>query len=341
MNKKTLIVGAGLAGTLMAWELIKRGEDVELWDNESQSASRVAAGMFNPVSFKRLVEVWDAEENMDFLHRTYSELEEFLGVKILHYTPILRVFPHDQYRILWQKRKNDNHPVSQWLSDVKGADEAPDDVVAKDGFGLIEKAGWVNLPLLLDSMRDHLHAKGKFKVATWSHESATDFDLVIDCRGVGCTADLANHNLEIKSDHGEVLTVSAKSGEPKIDQMCINRVKWLLPRGDGSYRLGATYAWDRTISEPSPEGLEELTSAIRPVLSDSAFNSLNIDLHESGFRPASRDRRPYAGAIKPGLYTLSGLGTRGVLIGPRTASQLAAHIFDGNPLPSEVNTNRY
>lgn len=341
MSEKTLIVGAGLAGTLMAWELIKRNKEVELWDNQSQSASRVAAGMFNPVSFKRLVEVWDAEENMNFLHSTYTELEEFLGIKVLNYKPILRVFPHEQYKILWQKRLNDNHPVSKWLSEVKTPNDAPRDVIADSGFGLIEKAGWVNLPLLLDSMKAYLSKKGKFKDASWSHGDEVNFDRIIDCRGVGCTEDLAQFNLQIKSDHGEVLTVSSPSGAPELNDMCVNRVKWLLPRGDGSYRLGATYAWDREVSEPSPEGLHELTSAIRPVLTPSAFNSLQVDLHESGFRPASKDRRPYAGALVNSIYTLSGLGTRGVLIGPRTAHQLANHIFEGKQLPSEVNTNRY
>ena len=60
MPGKILIVGAGLAGTLTAWELKKRGVDVTLCDNNSSSASKVAAGLFNPVSFKRVVEVWNA-----------------------------------------------------------------------------------------------------------------------------------------------------------------------------------------------------------------------------------------------------------------------------------------
>lgn len=342
MSQKTLIVGAGLSGTLMAWEYLKRGLEIEVWDNSSPSASKVAAGMFNPVSFKRLVEVWNAESNMLALHSTYTELEEFLGVKVLHYTPILRVFPHEQYRILWQKRLNDNHSVSKWLSEVKST--APEDVVADEGFGLIEKSGWVDLPLLLRTMREYLEAKNCFFERSWELSEqfeGTDFATVIDCRGVGAAEDLAQHNLLLKTDHGEVLTLEPTDQPPAFNDMCVNRVKWLLPRNDGTYRLGATYAWDRTVSEPSPEGLEELTSAIRPVISQSAFSALKITNHESGFRPASKDRRPYAGPLSPGLYTLNGLGTRGVLIGPAIASQLAAHILDGKPLPSEVHTNRY
>ena len=43
MAGKTLIVGAGLAGTLVAWELIKRDLEFTVYDNGSPSASRVAA----------------------------------------------------------------------------------------------------------------------------------------------------------------------------------------------------------------------------------------------------------------------------------------------------------
>ena len=98
MSRRILIVGAGLAGSLTAWELRKRGESFTLIDNGSASASKVAAGMFNPVSFKRVVEVWNAEKHMDQMLKTYSEIEEELGVKIINKTPIIRVFPNKQYR---------------------------------------------------------------------------------------------------------------------------------------------------------------------------------------------------------------------------------------------------
>ena len=101
-KSSTLIVGAGLAGTLMAWELEKRGVEFEVWDSDAQSASKVAAGMYNPLSFKRLVEVWNATPHMEEMQKTYRELQEFLGVKVLHPTPIIRIFPNQQYCDLWQ-----------------------------------------------------------------------------------------------------------------------------------------------------------------------------------------------------------------------------------------------
>jgi glycine/D-amino acid oxidase-like deaminating enzyme len=88
---RSLIVGAGLAGTLMAWELEKRGVEFEVWDNGASSASKVAAGMYNPLSFKRLVEVWNATPHIEAMHKTYCELQEFLGIKALHPTRCCKV----------------------------------------------------------------------------------------------------------------------------------------------------------------------------------------------------------------------------------------------------------
>ena len=357
-SDKFIIVGAGLAGTLMAWELEKRGVNYEVWDspknplkssratnhpsppNTSNKASIVAGGMFNPVSFKRIVEVWNAREHLDVMRDTFLKIESFLKIpgKILHTSPIMRVFPNSQYRMLWEKRLNDEHAVSQFLKPV--SDEAPDDIVAPHGFGVVPEAGWVDLPLLLDSFRSFLESKGKFIEKTYNStfDENLHSSILIDCRGVGATQDLANHNLKIQSDHGEVLTIKSNI---KTKNMCVNRVKWLLPRGDHTYKLGATYKWNVANSIPSEEGREELLTGIKPIISSEVFDHFEITNHETGLRPASKDRRPYAGKIKENTYILNGFGTRGVLIGPATAAHLVRYIFEDKELPKEINTARY
>ncbi|HIK67870.1 MAG TPA: FAD-binding oxidoreductase [Flavobacteriales bacterium] len=358
LSDKFIIVGAGLAGTLMAWELEKRGVIYEVWDapknpskssrtpihssppNTSNQASRVAAGMFNPVSFKRIVEVWNAREHMDVMRETYLKIESFLKIpgKILHKSPIMRVFPNSQYRMLWEKRLEDEHNVSQFIRPV--SDEAPDDIVAPHGFGVVPEAGWVDLPLLLDSFRSFLESKGKFREKTYNStfDDTIQTSNFIDCRGVGATEDLANHNLKIQSDHGDVLTIKSNIN---TKNMCVNRVKWLLPRGNHTYKLGATYKWNVVNSIPSEEGREELLTGIKPIISSEVFDNLEITNHETGLRPASKDRRPYAGKINENTYILNGFGTRGVLIGPATAAHLVRFIFEDKELPKEINTARY
>jgi len=341
----------------MAWELEKRGVNYEVWDspknplkssgtppssaaNTSNKASRVAGGMYNPVSFKRIVEVWNAREHLDVMRDTYLKIESFLKLpgKILHTSPIMRVFPNSQYRMLWEKRLKDEHTVSQFLKPV--SDDAPDDIVAPHGFGVVPEAGWVDLPLLLDSFRYFLESKGKFIEKTYNSTCDDNLlsSILIDCRGVGATKDLENHNLKIQSDHGEILTIKSNL---QTQNMCVNRVKWLLPRGNHIYKLGATYKWNVSNSVPSDEGREELLTSIKPIISSPVFDHFEIMNHETGLRPASKDRRPYAGKIKENTFILNGFGTRGVLIGPATAAHLVRYIFEDKELPKEINSARY
>lgn len=358
ISDKFIIVGAGLAGTLMAWELEKRGVNYEVWDapknslkssrtqthmsplNTSNQASRVAAGMFNPVSFKRIVEVWNAREHMDVMRETYLKIESFLKIpdKILYKSPIMRVFPNSQYRMLWEKRLKDEHTVSQFIRPV--SDEVPDDIVAPHGFGVVPEAGWVDLPLLLDSFRSFLESKGKYREKTYNSKFDDEFQTsnFIDCRGVGAIEDLVKHNLKIQSDHGEVLTLKSNI---KTKNMCVNRVKWLLPRGNHTYKLGATYKWDVVKSQPTEEGRDELLTGIKPIISSEVFDHFEITNQETGLRPASKDRRPYAGKMNENTYILNGFGTRGVLIGPATAAHLVRFIFEDKELPKEINIARY
>ena len=49
-----LIVGQGLAGTLLAAELEGRGQSIQVVDNNyPRAASKVAAGIMNPVTGRR------------------------------------------------------------------------------------------------------------------------------------------------------------------------------------------------------------------------------------------------------------------------------------------------
>lgn len=339
-SRKVLIVGAGLAGTLMAWELLKRKIEFEVWDNGAPSASKVAAGMYNPLSFKRLVEVWNATPHMNAMHHTYSELEQFLGITALHPTPIIRIFPNEQYRDLWQRRYDSSHDIAKWISPANSPSQAPTGVIAPFGFGVVNDAGWVDVALLISSMREHLEKAGRFHTRTWDISTPHNFDTIIDSRGVGAKEDLATKGLKLAADHGEILTL--KSDNLSTNGKTLNRVKWLLPTAPNTFKLGATYEWNVPDSKPTDKGKMELLQSIAPILSKEILDGFTIINHESGLRPTSHDRRPYVGPLNdhPGVFILNGLGTRGVLIGPSVTNELASHIFEGIELSTEINTRR-
>jgi glycine/D-amino acid oxidase-like deaminating enzyme len=54
-NIDFIIVGQGIAGTVLSHQLIKRGYSVFVFDvDKKNSASRIAAGVYNPVAYRKL-----------------------------------------------------------------------------------------------------------------------------------------------------------------------------------------------------------------------------------------------------------------------------------------------
>ena len=100
---RVLVVGQGLAGTLVSHAALDRGWDCHVMDSGQPSASAVAAGMYNPMSFRRIVEVWDAAEHLASMRQTYTVIETLLGDRFLHPLPILKRIP--QNRIAFKSRR--------------------------------------------------------------------------------------------------------------------------------------------------------------------------------------------------------------------------------------------
>jgi hypothetical protein len=60
-------------------------------DDNSQSSSRIAGGLYNPVILKRFSEVWQAQEQV-VMDKFYGVLENKLKIKVDFKKPILRKF---------------------------------------------------------------------------------------------------------------------------------------------------------------------------------------------------------------------------------------------------------
>ena len=81
MQVDHIIVGQGISGSFLSWYLIKEGKSVLVIDEENATtASRVAAGIINPVTGRRMVTVWMAEELFPFAWKAYNEFGAELGI---------------------------------------------------------------------------------------------------------------------------------------------------------------------------------------------------------------------------------------------------------------------
>ena len=108
MHKRDiLIVGQGLAGSLLALELEKRGKKVMILDNNpSLSASKVAAGLYNPITGRKMVKTWFADELFPNLSKFYQDLEKKIDAKFHFSKTIYRPFNNIEEQNDWSVRKN-------------------------------------------------------------------------------------------------------------------------------------------------------------------------------------------------------------------------------------------
>jgi len=76
-KRDILIVGQGLAGSLLALELEKREKNVMILDNNPiVSSSKVAAGLYNPITGRKMAKTWLADELFPNLSKYYQDLEK-------------------------------------------------------------------------------------------------------------------------------------------------------------------------------------------------------------------------------------------------------------------------
>jgi glycine/D-amino acid oxidase-like deaminating enzyme len=76
-----IIVGQGIAGSMVAHFLLQKGKKILVIDQYNPtSSSNIAAGVVNPVTGRKMVKTWMIDDLLPFAKKTYSALEKQLQV---------------------------------------------------------------------------------------------------------------------------------------------------------------------------------------------------------------------------------------------------------------------
>lgn len=342
-----LLVGQGIAGSLLAWELDQRGHRVAIIDQHRPgAASRVASGMWNPITFRLLLKSWRTDELLPVAVAYYKQLCKHFQGDWLHPLPIHRVFPNVEGREMWQE-KQQAADYQHLLGPIVSDSRLPNQLPYPHGYGEVLQSGWLEINPLLDEVRTYFKAKNAlfevdFKVnqleiqpdkLTWEGTTARK---IIFAEGSSLAKNPWFQWLPLKPAQGDVLTLH-------IPGLALNAVYnagfFLLPLGNDHFRLGATYEWDTLDPHPTAYGKKELLDKLATIYT-GPFTLID---HQAGIRPAVADRRPLLGAHPehPELCIFNGLGTKGVLLAPYFALQMADFLEEKGEIEAEVNINRF
>ena len=155
---------------------------------------------------------------------------------------------------------------------------------------------------------------------------------VIFCEGAAAIANPWLNHLPFKLAKGEILSLKL---EQDYDGRLLNWGDWMAPSSSSQVvKLGSSYEWndlDLTTSEETAEKL--LTS-----LHENTHFSGEVIEHQAGIRPASKDRRPFIGAMQNlnNAYCFNGFGSKGCLIIPFYAQLLCDHLINDTAISREL-----
>ncbi|MBT9393548.1 FAD-binding oxidoreductase [Hymenobacter sp. NST-14] len=349
MRVEYLIVGYGIAGATLAAELRGRGHSVLVLDvARPDSASRVAAGLMNPVAGKRFALAWRADELLTAAGAFYRAQEQRLGQRFLHELPIVKLFSSVQEQNTMLARSADA-PWLDFVTDATGELPALPGVQQELGGLRIRRGGFVLVEELLTALTAEGLAAGWLRHETfdWGRlvaDSAGGFTYagrvqtrhVVSCEGAATLQNPYFGWLPLTPNQGEVLTVECP-GLPSAT--VLNKGAYVVPLGGSRLRVGATYRWPPFAAGTTPEALAELSDRLRTITPQP----FTVADQRAGVRPAVRDRKPLLGTHPetPGVHVFNGFGSKGVMMAPRLAQVMADWLEnDVAPWP-EVNIRRY
>ncbi|HEY9488996.1 MAG TPA: FAD-dependent oxidoreductase, partial [Chryseosolibacter sp.] len=158
-----IIIGQGLAGSAVAMRALARGFKIRVFDQPSENrSSQIAAGLFNPITGRKMVKTWLADALFPSLHLFYRQVERLTRTKFFYPTPIYRPFISIEEQNEWMGKSTDwkyETYISVSLGDVFEGK-------VKNAFGGLElkQSGYLDTCTYLEAVREYLKERSVFEM---------------------------------------------------------------------------------------------------------------------------------------------------------------------------------
>jgi glycine oxidase len=340
-----LVVGQGLAGSLLALLLRERDRSVVVVDNgHRHAASKAAGGIINPITGKRLNRAGLINELMKRVFTVYPRIEAQLGVPLFRPRTILRLLQNAEEMDRWSRQSN----LSEYQEYV--SDSLPEPFpLFRSKFGVFEvtQAAQLDIRRLILRTRGLLHSQQSLIDRPFSYGDLSIFSdrvcwqrftarYAIFCEGYRMVSNPYFSEIKLNPAKGETLTLATSDfAEDRI----VQHGKWIFRNVAGEILAGTNYQWDSLDEKPTEAAKKEIERAIREFFV-SDFETVE---QRAGVRPVTRaDNRPVVGVHprQPRLAILNGLGSKGALQAPFAAQELVAALEEGKPILKEIDLCR-
>jgi len=343
-----IIIGQGLAGSLLAWEMIQHGIRVHVIDNHHHaSASKVAAGIINPITGHRFNLTEQYSEFLDVARKTYVDIRHNLPNSDDFFFDIQqqRLIKNPGQRKYFEQRLMQESYAGFLTSPELDHANSADSFFSNPTHGIaeIKQSYHVDTSVLLCTLKTWLLQQQALTNTVLSYEHLffnnnhvqyhqdnihIQADNIIFCEGFQAINNPWLTNLPFKLAKGDILTIETQKQCEKL----LNWGQWLLPSQQQPFqaRLGSSYIWNDLSLVAEPNSAEKLLFSLKK---NSNIQAKVIE-HHTGIRPTTINRKPLIGFHPDinNLYCFNGFGSKGCLSIPYYAKLFSRHFSQNMPL---------
>lgn len=344
MKTDYLIVGQGLAGSLLAWELIKRNKKVIVVDEGEENASQIAAGLINPITGMRFVKSTDVDRLLPCAINYYKQLSLYFDLTFYVEKTMLRILRNNKELVYYQKRQQQAEyqdylagliTSSPYLQSTKGI------LQQKQTGYLLTRPLLKALKSFFISIQSYLNAAVDYNdidLMPTLHWKDIQAKQIIFCQGHHASVNPWFSQLPFQLVKGEIITASASQIIP--DQL-LNYGNWFIPLNSHLFRTGATFDRENLNTDITIAAKQILLKSLKQVCPELTIKL--IINQKAGIRPTTLDKQPFVGIhpSHPELVIFNGFGAKGSLQIPWFCQRLADKLLDNVPLPDACNILRY
>jgi glycine oxidase ThiO len=363
-RESVAVVGGGVIGCAVAFELARRGVDVSVWDGRSvgAGATQASAGILAP-----FIEAHEGGPLLDLTVRGLYEYEEFVARVRRHSSTefefrrigTIEVAENaDAGREL--KARTSGLQELQWL-DAEALQKIEPSVNAGAVGGLLcPQHGYVAVSDYVRAMKDAAEthgcvfrentavfavrlAGGKCVLEVGGERKSVTVDRVVLSAGcwAGALDPLEELRDRVRPIRGQLLHVGWPSS--RVEHVLWGASCYIVPWTDGTLLIGATaedVGFDERSTLAGISGLLVAATGLLPAIADATLLDVRV-----GLRPATADGLPIIGPSPSDSRVIYATGhfRNGVLLAPLTARLLADLIVDNtaDPLLRVTSVERY
>jgi len=342
-----LLVGQGIAGTVLAHTLEDAGLDFHLLHTARPGeSSPVAAGIMNPITGRHFVKSWLVDALLPFAEQQYRRWENRLGSSFYASRQIHKALPGPSEQNDWLARSADPE-VCHYTGEVQMVSPAPSLKPVSMGFGKIVGAGQLDCQEFLNRSRVYWGNKGAMTTGLFDPGKLvfTEGGLVhghlraariIFCEGYFLKENPWFSYLPMVGTKGEALRISKPDWPSDV---LVKQKIYLVPFGAETLWAGATASRRFSGIHPETWAADYLKAEWQRMMQGEPAVVASL----VGMRPAVRDRRPLIGRhpVHHQLYVFNGMGSKGTSLAPYWAKHFVSFLLGEIGLSQEVCISRF